>query len=686
MPQGVNRYFTPAQRPENLQPYELPFNELYAGINLAQEQANQNREYLASFRKPFSNLGADDAKAVEQIKWMEGIGDKLIESYGNDPRNWNRGLVEIRNEMSDRFGPRGAIGAMQANYNKAAKEFEAIDKWDAPENVKQREKARLQRKYYEQGGVGTGAQDELGITRYNSFPDSITPEYINVDDRALEIAKNIPLDKWAYEQYIGADGKAKVDKWAIGHDGVLRKQGGKGEVVSREEIRNKTLPFLQSDEKLMDWVTYEAGLDTYLQGPSEGLTPEESLSQAVQNRLLGASERVGSLLEQNNSSTTRGVSFVPEWYYGRGSNENSTVPLTTPVLVHTKGSPYKNPEDIKTSRQDLTNNIKHHQNAFNTFLQSEVFPNVDAEGNIIPITEDGRDLTDRFQWFKGNIEQAKRTLQDLEDYDSYVRGLAGVDEEIVKNIQAKVLEDFEVLKTHVSRSYSDNKERYDQKLLERLEKKHSEDTPEYQEYKRLLKENSEGELSRHGVRTFGDKTIDGSLSTPGTMQKFFVDHLSDFEGSTLGAKWADGEPLSASDYKDLNPKEGSTFLGYLINDGELKLMYRAYDEDKEGLSEPIVTKAPMGIVENLVNVGDMEAIDYGLSTEIDKVPLQGGKISYGIYVKPVLGTDIQTSQSEKLPANTKYVVRTPGSVAPVHYSSKSAAIEAIKQAILNASK
>ena len=177
-----------------------------------------------------------------------------------------KGAPDIEREIrkfARRYGPSGDIGAIQSSYNKAAEEFKKIDASDVPVDLKQKAKQELLHSY---GNVEKNAyKDAFGNTIYNQFGDAYVPEYVNVSEEALKLAKEVPIEKiaqttgWYKNGYTWYKDSSMVEK------------------VTFDDIVQAITPFVEGNPKAKDYLAFEAKMNTFHLGEPDIATYNEQL-------------------------------------------------------------------------------------------------------------------------------------------------------------------------------------------------------------------------------------------------------------------------------------------------------------------------------------------------------------------------------------------------------------------------
>ena len=258
-------------------PIQVPFEELVTMLGAQQGRYDKSKAQLQELEeKQFQNLSVDADFAAKARQEQIDLVDNLLQmNQGDLAKSAGEIEREIR-KFGRRFGPAGDIGAMQTAYVKAQEEFKKVDASDLPSYLKDAAKEQLLYKY---GNVMQNTrQDAFGNTVYNQFGSAQLPQYIDVNAEALKLAKEVPLDKLA-----------QTTGW-YKKGGYWFKDSSMRERVTQEDIVEAVTPFVMNNPRVRDYLSFEAGLQTYRMGDKELATYNEDLRQQMfgaNSELLG---------------------------------------------------------------------------------------------------------------------------------------------------------------------------------------------------------------------------------------------------------------------------------------------------------------------------------------------------------------------------------------------------------------
>jgi hypothetical protein len=277
-------------------PIQVPFEELVTMLGAQQGRYDQSKAQLQELEeKQFQNLSVDTDFAAKARQDQIDLVDNLLQmNQGDLAKSAGEIEREVR-KFGRRFGPAGDIGAMQTAYVKAQEEFKKVDDSDLPSYLKDAAKDQLLYKY---GNVMQNSkQDAFGNTVYNQFGQARIPKYIDVNEEALKLAKEVPLEKLA-----------QTTGW-YKKGGYWFKDSSMRERVTQEDIVEAVTPFVMNNPRVQDYLGFEAGLQTYRMGDTELAAYNEDLRnqtfEANSDLLERKGEIVGKLTDPSKFKSTK---------------------------------------------------------------------------------------------------------------------------------------------------------------------------------------------------------------------------------------------------------------------------------------------------------------------------------------------------------------------------------------------
>lgn len=269
-------------------PVQIPFEEITMALGAQQQKYDQTKALLdATEEKNFQNLQNDADFAAKARQEQQALVDNLLSMNQGDLAKSSSEIQSQVRKFARRFGPAGDIGAMQLAYNKAQEEFKKIEDSDLPSIMKEKAKQQMLDQY---GNVMNNAkQDAFGNTIYNQFGSARVPDYVNVEEEAMKLAKEVPIEKIA-----------TTSGWFKSNNGVWYKNSGMTEKVTFNDIKQAVMPLVLKNSKVVDYLDFEANLNTYKLNQSDLQLYNEGLRQATFDKNKALMEQKGEIINKLN--------------------------------------------------------------------------------------------------------------------------------------------------------------------------------------------------------------------------------------------------------------------------------------------------------------------------------------------------------------------------------------------------
>jgi hypothetical protein len=278
---AINRYDVPLTPIQMGAPAQVPFDAIVTALGAKQNEYNKMYDLLGALEdKQFQNLDEDAEFASKARYEQQQLVDNLMTMNDGDLAANPAEIQSQVRKFARRYGPAGDIGGMQAAYNKFAKEYETIKESDLPSHLKQRAAEKL---LFDYGNIMKGAKtDILGNTQYNSMGSMILPEFVDVQQKMLDLAKEYPVKKIA-----------ETTGW-YRHGNQWYKNESLTEVVTKQELMEALYPIAMQDDKIADYLNFSATMNMF------DMTDEELAEfndTAAGNYQQGIQTRRANLLE-----------------------------------------------------------------------------------------------------------------------------------------------------------------------------------------------------------------------------------------------------------------------------------------------------------------------------------------------------------------------------------------------------
>tara|TARA_R110000850_G_scaffold1714_15_gene9222 strand:+ start:1608 stop:5831 length:4224 start_codon:yes stop_codon:yes gene_type:complete len=236
---GTNRYMVPAEIPTNQQYYQLPFNQLAAGLGQKQKIQDANVLKADTYGAELMNSDAH----TKDKDYLQGIQSEYLgridDLTGQDLSNNPKALRDLTSDIRADYSAKGRIRGIQEQFNTFTAQTAAIDKSDIASDLKALQKQQLEDAY-------TGAQQG------GSYGTVDLPKLANYTKAMNEYGKNWEktLSEGYSEPYLGAGGAwVMMDK-------------NTNEEVPYEEILQGLQQMAEGDPVIADYKTYEQNLRT----------------------------------------------------------------------------------------------------------------------------------------------------------------------------------------------------------------------------------------------------------------------------------------------------------------------------------------------------------------------------------------------------------------------------------------